>query len=70
MLGPGDELDIGDINMNMDLFFVVSGALEFTMRQDPLDHAREQYFANVAVDTRNDNLQHVPVESAMFDTAA
>ena len=32
--------------MNMDLFFVAQGALEFTMREDTIHHARELYFAN------------------------
>ena len=49
MLRLGDELDIEDINTKMDVFFIVSGALEFTMREDPLDHARKQYFANESV---------------------
>ena len=45
VLRHGEELDITDINANADVLFVVSGALEFTMREDPLVYAREQYLA-------------------------
>ena len=41
-LDAGDKIDIGDINTHMDLFYVVSGAIEFTMREDPIHRARKR----------------------------
>ena len=41
-LEVNDKIDIGDINTHMDLFFVLSGAIEFTMREDPIHRARKR----------------------------
>ena len=41
-LDTNDKIDIGDINTHMDLFFVLSGAIEFTMREDPIHRARKR----------------------------
>ena len=35
-------MEVGDINTHMDLFFIVKGAVEFTMREDPIHRARKQ----------------------------
>lgn len=37
-----DRIEIDDINAHMDLFYVLSGAVEFTMREDPIHRVRNQ----------------------------
>ena len=37
----GSKLDVGDINMNMDMFFVVRGDVEILMREDQIHRARK-----------------------------
>lgn len=41
VLDQNEQLKIEDINTSMDCFFVIKGAIEFTMREDTLQHARE-----------------------------
>lgn len=36
VLNQNDLMNIDDINMNMDMFYVVRGAIEFTMREDAI----------------------------------
>ena len=38
----GDTIELDDINTHMDFFYVVRGAVEFTMREDPIHKARKQ----------------------------
>ena len=42
----GQTMKIDDINSHLDLFFVVRGELEFTMREDPIHRARNNYSYN------------------------
>ena len=37
-----DRIEIDDINAHMDLFYVLSGAVEFTMREDPIHRVINQ----------------------------
>ena len=41
-LDTHDRIEIGDLNTHMDLFYVLSGAIEFTMREDPIHRARKR----------------------------
>lgn len=38
----GDTIELDDINAHMDFFYVVRGAVEFTMREDPIHKARKE----------------------------
>ena len=40
-VGPQETIEVGDINTHMDLFFIVRGAVEFTMREDAIHRARK-----------------------------
>lgn len=40
-VGPQESIEVGDINTHMDLFFIVKGAVEITMREDPIHRARK-----------------------------
>ena len=37
-----EKLKLDDINTHIDLFYVLSGAIEFTMREDPIHRARKR----------------------------
>ena len=45
-LDTHDKIEIDDINAHMDLFYVLSGAVEFTMREDPIHRARKLNSSN------------------------
>jgi len=54
----GQSIESDDINQNMDCFFVVKGAIEFTMREDQIHRFRRQNNSDSAAISSDSSFEH------------